>query len=329
MRGGILLTLQSDRGGSSDSFGAPRTKETRLDSVDSDLSDPDPSPAPPLLALNPSQLLHSVSSPSRSLRDKITDYFGYNENPGLYRSRSCSPEMPVLIPQVSSETPASPTSPSSCDGSEPELSEQSCGNSDSGKENEEEPETQRLRGQGGARPRSDSNKMPLQQSQPVAAGRVTRSASGKVPLSLKGCESLQNELNIAEGSFKGDNKEAGGPVSGSPPAPATAQSPPTPHKIIRVKEPSICNPLNKLKSISLTPKKSTKSSKQTKRYALLLLVLVLSILFTQTTRPLLPGSAADHQHELHQGREAPGGGRHQSQGDGVLPHPQEREETQG
>lgn len=265
VRGGILLTLQSDRGGSSDSFGAPRTKETRLDSVDSDLSDPDPSPAPPLLALNPSQLLHSVSSPSRSLRDKITDYFGYNEDPDLYRSRSCSPEMPVLIPQVSSETPASPTSPSSCDGSEPELSEQSCGNSDSGKENEEEPETQRLRGQGGARPRSDSNKMPLQQSQPVAAGRVTRSASGKVPLSLKGCESLQNELNIAEGSFKGDNKEAGGPVPGSPPAPATAQSPPTPHKIIRVKEPIICNPLNKLKSISLTPKKSTKSSKQTKR----------------------------------------------------------------
>ena len=178
--------------------------------------------------------------------------------------------MPVLIPQVhvSPDTDQEPASPSSCEGSEPELGEQSCGNSDSGKENEEtEPETQRLRGQGGARPRSDSNKMPLQQSQPVAAGRVTRSASGKVPLSLKGYESLQNELNMSEGSFKGENKEAGGgQVPGSAPASGPAQSPPTPHKIIRVKEPSICNPLNKLKSISLTPKKSTKSSKQTKRY---------------------------------------------------------------
>ena len=263
VRGGILLTLQSDRGGSSDSFGAPRTKETRLDSVGSDQQSEPTSAPPPLLALNSSQLLHSVSSPSRSLRDKITDYFGYNEDPDLYRSRSCSPEMPVLIPQVhvSPDTDQQPASPSSCDGSEPELSEQSCGNSDSGKENEEtEPETQRLRGQCGARPRSDSNKMPLQQSQPVAAGRITRSASGKVPLSLKGCESLQNELNMVEGSFKGDNKEVGGQV------PGPAQSPPTPHKIIRVKEPSICNPLNKLKSISLTPKKSTKSSKQTKRY---------------------------------------------------------------
>jgi len=177
--------------------------------------------------------------------------------------------MPVLIPQVhvSPDTEQEPASPSSCEGSEPELGEQSCGNSDSGKENEEtEPETQRLRGQGGARPRSDSNKMPLQQSQPVAAGRVTRSASGKVPLSLKGYESLQNELNMSEGSFKGENKEAGGgQVPGSAPASGPAQSPPTPHKIIRVKEPSICNPLSKLKSISLTPKKSTKSSKQTKR----------------------------------------------------------------
>ena len=168
------MTLQnSERGGSSDSFGAPRTKETRLDSVGSDqLSEGSTSSAPPpLLALNPSQLLHhSVSSPSRSLRDKITDYFGYNneDSEDLYRSRSCSPEMPVLMPQVvspgdSQELPASPESP------------ESCGNSDSGKENEEtEPEIQRLQ-----RPRSDSNKMPLQQQQqPVAAGRVTRSASG-------------------------------------------------------------------------------------------------------------------------------------------------------
>ena len=267
MRGGILLTLQSDRGGSSDSFGAPRTKETRLDSVDSDQHS-EPTSAPPLLALNSSQLLHSVSSPSRSLRDKITDYFGYNpEEPELFRSRSCSPEMPVLIPQVHCVSPDSdhqPASPSSCDS---EPGEQSCGNSDSGKENEEtEPESQRLRGQVGPRPRSDSNKMPLQQSQPVAAGRITRSASGKVPLSLKGCESLQNELNMVEGSFKGDTKEVGGQAPGTAPSSGPAQSPPTPHKIIRVKEPSICNPLNKLKSISLTPKKSTKSSKQTKRY---------------------------------------------------------------
>jgi len=261
VRGGILLTLQnSERGGSSDSFGAPRTKETRLDSVDSDqLSEGSTSSAPPpLLALNPSQLLHhSVSSPSRSLRDKITDYFGYNneDSEDLYRSRSCSPEMPVLMPQVvspgdSQELPASPESP------------ESCGNSDSGKENEEtEPEIQRLQ-----RPRSDSNKMPLQQQQqPVAAGRVTRSASGKVPvLSLKGCESLQNELNMSEttGGLKGGS-EVGGQESSSPLKASIAQSPPTPHKIIRVKE-SI-NPLNKLKSISLTPKKSTKSSKQTKR----------------------------------------------------------------
>lgn len=268
VRGGILLTLQSDRGGSSDSFGAPRTKETRLDSVDSDQHS-EPTSAPPLLALNSAQLLHSVSSPSRSLRDKITDYFGYSpEDPELFRSRSCSPEMPVLIPQVhcvSPDTENQPASPSSCGDSEP--GEQSCGNSDSGKENEEtEPEGQRLRGQVGPRPRSDSNKMPLQQSQPVAAGRITRSASGKVPLSLKGCESLQNELNMVEGSFKGDTKEGqGGQAPGTAPPSGPAQSPPTPHKIIRVKEPSICNPLNKLKSISLTPKKSTKSSKQTKR----------------------------------------------------------------
>ena len=71
-------------------------------------------------------------------------------------------------------------------------SEQSCGNSDSGKENEEDgwrgPSRPRADSSKSSRPRSDSNKMPLQtqslqthlqqQSQPVAAGRVTRSASG-------------------------------------------------------------------------------------------------------------------------------------------------------
>merc|ERR1719507_37412 len=43
-------------------------------------------------------------------------------------------------------------------------------------------------------------------------------------------------------------------------------SPPTPHKIIKMKEPSLCaQSLNKLKSISLTPKKSTKTTKQSKK----------------------------------------------------------------
>merc|ERR1712045_153868 len=71
---------------------------------------------------------------------------------------------------------------------------------------------------------------------------------------------LQNEFNIAEGGLRGDY-----------PVPTTTQSPPTPHKIIRLKEPSLCNPLQKLKSISLTPKKSlsTKGSKTTKRQATL------------------------------------------------------------
>ena len=275
------MTLQSDRGGSCDSFGAPRTKETRLDSEELDcvldsVSDT-PTSAPPLLAhhLNSSPLFHSVSSPSRSLREKITDYFGYNkEGSDYFRSRSCSPEMPVLMPQVNNDQMIDKVDspPQLSDG---EGSEQSCGNSDSGKENEEDCDRWRGGGggsktTGGTRPRSDSNKMPLQQSQPVAAGRITRSASGKVPLSLKGCENLQNELNIAEGSLKSDYKEKEGAEQSSPPSVQTSaatnpQSPPTPHKIIRVKEPSICNPLHKLKSISLTPKKSTKSNKQTKR----------------------------------------------------------------
>ena len=100
MRGGIVLTLHSDRGDSCDSFGAPRTKETRLDSEECDLvlTGVGPAADPSLLALNSSQIL---SSPSRSLRDKITDYFGYNKEGCEYsRSRSCSPDMPVLMPQV-------------------------------------------------------------------------------------------------------------------------------------------------------------------------------------------------------------------------------------
>jgi len=91
-------------------------------------------------------------------------------------------------------------------------------------------------------------------------GRVTRSSTGKIPLSLKSCEQLQNDFNIADG------------VHGSAARTLqSASSPPTPHKIIRVKEPGLCNPLQKLKQISLTPKKSsgssTKRSKVNKRYA--------------------------------------------------------------
>ena len=158
-----------------------------------------------------------------------------------------SPEMPVLVaegPVSGREEPeGGPESPPQL--SDGEGSEQSCGNSDSGKENEEEE-----RGWRPTKAEASGGKLPLQQSQPSAAGRVTRSASGKVPLSLKSCENLQNELNSAEGD--GSNKEV--------------QSPPTPHKIIKVKEPSLCaQSLNKLKSISLTPKKSTKTSKQHKR----------------------------------------------------------------
>ena len=205
-----------------------RTKETRLDPEESDL----------------------VNSPSRSLREKITDYFGYSETLDYTSVMASpdSPEMPVLVAEVpldarigSEEAPESP--PQLSDG---EGSEQSCGNSDSGKENEEEEISWRP-----GKSEASQAKLPLQQSQPVAAGRVTRSASGKVPLSLKSCENLQNELNSAEvGSIT--SKEI--------------PSPPTPHKIIRVKEPGLCaQSLNKLKSISLTPKKSTKTSKQSKR----------------------------------------------------------------
>ena len=95
-----------------------RTKETRLDPEESDL----------------------VNSPSRSLREKITDYFGYSETLDYTSVMASpdSPEMPVLVAEVpldarigSEEAPESP--PQLSDG---EGSEQSCGNSDSGKENE-------------------------------------------------------------------------------------------------------------------------------------------------------------------------------------------------
>jgi len=100
-----------------------------------------------------------------------------------------------------------------------------------------------------------SQQMPLtSNSSGSKVDRVTRSAMGKAPLSLQACERLQNEFNIAE------NPHLLGHHS--------TQSPPTPHKIIRVKEGSgICNPLQKLKQISLTPKKNVanKSSQKTVR----------------------------------------------------------------
>ena len=113
-------------------------------------------------------------------------------------------------------------------------------------------------------------KLPLQESQPAAAGRITRSASGKVPLSLKSCENLQNEFNIADGGATVTTPAAATPTITTAASSSTSNkettSPPTPHKIIKMKEPSLCaQSLNKLKSISLTPKKSTKSTKQSKK----------------------------------------------------------------
>eukprot|EP00092_Neocalanus_flemingeri_P037403 GFUD01040728.1.p1 GENE.GFUD01040728.1~~GFUD01040728.1.p1 ORF type:complete len:535 (+),score=170.00 GFUD01040728.1:281-1885(+) len=315
VRGGYTLVTDNCRGGSSDSCGAPRVKETRLDSDNCDTSDlqymdcvphtlyrEDPL-APlddPLSSLTRVDIFHpcdSVPSPTKSFREKITDFFSYSEELECDRASSASPQMPVLVPQVSlSQSSDSamgeplslpPLSPSSLPPplSDCEGSEQSCGNSDSGKENDEDCVTWRgsrssltSRTSKTSRPRSghladistvQQGKLPLQsQAQGIsqaaqaaqAASRVTRSATGKAPLSLKSCEMLQNEFNIAEGGLRGDY----------PANTSTPQSPPTPHKIIRLKEPSLMNPLQKLKSISLTPKNnssSTKGSKINKRQA--------------------------------------------------------------
>jgi histone-lysine N-methyltransferase SETD8 len=243
VRGGLLISV-SDRGCSSDSYGAPRTKETRLDSEGSDV----------------------VHSPSRSLREKITDYFGYSEL-DYSAEMPDSPEMPVLIAQVDVENvvavrSGSDSPPVLSDG---EGSEQSCGNSDSGKENDEEERRWRP-----GKSEVSQTKLPLQESQPGAAGRITRSASGKVPLSLKSCENLQNEFNIADGGASVTTATTANTASSTNNTSNTSNkeipSPPTPHKIIKMKEPSLCaQSLNKLKSISLTPKKSTKTTKQSKR----------------------------------------------------------------
>eukprot|EP00090_Calanus_glacialis_P040544 TRINITY_DN7075_c0_g1_i1.p1 TRINITY_DN7075_c0_g1~~TRINITY_DN7075_c0_g1_i1.p1 ORF type:complete len:531 (-),score=189.28 TRINITY_DN7075_c0_g1_i1:932-2524(-) len=307
LRGGLLGTSGSCRGGSSDSCGAPRVKETRLDCDYSDLQYLDCVPhtlyredplAPlddPLSSLTRVDIFHpcdSVPSPTKSFREKITDFFSYSEDLDSDRARSASPVMPVLVPQVSlttqtsdiamAELPVSlpPLSTSSLPPplSDCEGSEQSCGNSDSGKENDEvdivmwrgSRSSITSRTSKTSRPRSghlsdinttQQGKLPLGQTQQATSQpeRVTRSATGKAPLSLKSCEMLQNEFNIAEGGLRGDY-----PTPSSNP-----QSPPTPHKIIRLKELSLCNPLQKLKSISLTPKKnlSTKGPKVNKRQA--------------------------------------------------------------
>lgn len=243
VRGGLLISA-SDRGCSSDSYGAPRTKETRLDSEGSDV----------------------VHSPSRSLRDKITDYFGYSELDFSPRM-AASPEMPVLLAQVDVENVVTARSGSDSPPvlSESEGSEQSCGNSDSGKENDEDERRWRP-----GKTEISQAKLPLQESQPAAAGRITRSASGKVPLSLKSCENLQNEFNIADGGSSVTATATTTPATSNSISMSSGTkeipSPPTPHKIIKMKEPSLCaQSLNKLKSISLTPKKSTKSTKQSKK----------------------------------------------------------------
>ena len=205
-----------------------------------------------------------MHSPSRSLRDKITDYFGYSELDYSARMPD-SPEMPVLIAQVDVENvvavrSGSDSPPVLSDG---EGSEQSCGNSDSGKENDEDQGRWRQ-----GRTEVSQAKLPLQESQPGAAGRITRSASGKVPLSLKSCENLQNEFNIADGGTTVTTTATTTISSSSTSSTSNKEtsSPPTPHKIIKMKEPSLCaQSLNKLKSISLTPKKSTKTTKQSKK----------------------------------------------------------------
>jgi len=275
-RGGLLYQ-EAERQGSEDSSCPPRVK-SKLEEDDSD-SDEEFEVVPDM-AQN--------CSPHRSFREKITDFF-YSSEIDPDRGGSISPEMPVLLPQDDCNvniglldlpplTPPRLTTPEpgedDCEGSE--RSE-----GDSGKENEGSTGVI-WRGSRGSltsrdsRPRSghladlypghQADLYPGQQGNlgsPMSVGdkgRVTRSSLGKVPLSLKSCEHLQNEFNITDGMH--------GSVVSSLQSPS---SPPTPHKIIRVKEPGLCNPLQKLKKISLTPKKisgpSTKRSKVNKRLA--------------------------------------------------------------
>ena len=180
-----------------------------------------------------------------------------------------SPEMPVLVAQLPLDVENVVTSRAGPDSppvlSDGEGSEQSCGNSDSGKENDEEERERHWRP---GKTENSQTKLPLQESQPAAAGRITRSASGKVPLSLKSCENLQNEFNIADGGATVTIASSANSATNSANSSSNKEipSPPTPHKIIKMKEPGLCaQSLNKLKSISLTPKKSTKTTKQSKK----------------------------------------------------------------
>jgi len=249
-RGGLLFQ-QQERQGSQDSSGPPRVKSK--------------------LEVEESSAMAQYCSPQRSFREKITDFFYSSEEAGEERGGSVSPTMPVLVAEGRGLRTPEP--------GEDQASERSEG--DSGKENDGDSAPVLWRGSRGSlasrgsRPRSgclaDLNPTQANLASPLgtqatpqpiakeARGRVTRSSLGKIPLSLKSCEQLQNEFNIADG-VHGREAAAQGP-----------SSPPTPHKIIRVKEPGLCNPLQKLKQISLTPKKSagssTKRSKVNKRLA--------------------------------------------------------------
>jgi len=226
-----LLSQHQERQGSEDSSGPPRSlKETRLDSE----------PPSPLLFSEP--YLPGLMMVDRGGGE-------VERLPLLERGGANSPVMPLLLPQVALPEPLAVSDPG-------DLSDRS-ETGDSGKENEEalvwrgSRSSLTSRESRGSRPRSghlsDVTTVHSQQQQPVPkVDRVTRSAVGKVPLSLQACERLQNDFNIAEALHL-------------PPGTTshyTTQSPPTPHKIIRVKE-GLCNPLQKLKQISLTPKKNS------------------------------------------------------------------------
>lgn len=250
-RGGLLFQ-QPERQGSQDSSGPPRAKQLVVEAEG------------PTMA--------QYFSPQRTFREKITDFFQSSEP----SEAEVGTEALELPPRLCTPEPG-----------EDDGSSEGSSSNDSGKENDagDGPSLEAVLWRGsrgslasrGSRPRSgcltDHRPSDLNQQQagqpglgsPLAIGkeargRVTRSSLGKAPLSLKSCEQLQNQFNIADGVH--GREEGGGP-------PAGPSSPPTPHKIIRVKEPGLCNPLQKLKQISLTPKKSssTKRNKVSKRLA--------------------------------------------------------------
>ena len=225
-----------------ESCGSPRVKETRLDCDNSDLQyldcvphtlyreDPLAALDDPLSTLTRVHIYHpsdSIASPTKSFREKITDLLYYSEDLDSDSARSASPVMPVLVPQVSlnqtsvsamAELPASlpPLSTSSL------PPEQSCGYSDSGKENDEV-DIVMWRGS-----RSSINSRTSKTSRPRSGhcSDINTTQQGKLPL-----------FNTAEEGLRGEY-----------PAPSSnSKSPPTPHKIIGLKEPSLCNTLQKLK----------------------------------------------------------------------------------